>query len=90
MASETKQKTELAVEPHNPSNIENGETFTLSKGEAAIAEDTVAATSEYTAEQYRKLLWKIDLWLLPVMWVGFWAGEKSGFSNQNDMLMLRF
>jgi hypothetical protein len=35
----------------------------------AIAADTLAAESEYTEEFYKKLRWKIDLWLLPVMWV---------------------
>lgn len=34
-------------------------------------EDIVhAAESEFTPEQYRKLLWKIDLIILPLMWVG--------------------
>jgi ACS family allantoate permease-like MFS transporter len=31
--------------------------------------DTVNAETEYTPEQFRKLRWKIDLWLLPLMWV---------------------
>ena len=31
--------------------------------------DTVNAEAEYTPEQFRKLRWKIDLWLLPLMWV---------------------
>lgn len=35
-----------------------------------VVEDIVhAAESEYTPEQYRKLLWKIDLIILPLMWV---------------------
>lgn len=34
------------------------------------AEDIVhAAEAEFTPEQYRKLLWKIDLVILPFMWV---------------------
>lgn len=34
------------------------------------AEDIVhAAEAEFTPEQYRKLLWKIDLVILPLMWV---------------------
>jgi len=31
--------------------------------------DTVNAETEYTPEQFRKLRWKIDFWLLPLMWV---------------------
>jgi hypothetical protein len=34
-----------------------------------IVIDTVNAETEYTAEQFHKLRWKIDLWLLPLMWV---------------------
>jgi hypothetical protein len=32
-----------------------------------IAIDTVEAEHEYTAAEYRRLLWKIDLWLLPLV-----------------------
>ena len=35
-----------------------------------LAVDTVNAENEYTAQEYRRLLWKIDLWLLPLMWAG--------------------
>lgn len=31
--------------------------------------DTIDAEAEYTPEQFKKLRWKIDLWLLPLMWV---------------------
>jgi hypothetical protein len=34
-----------------------------------LIEDTVNAETEYTPAQFRKLRWKIDLWLLPLMWV---------------------
>ena len=34
-----------------------------------IAQDPVTAESEYTETEYRRLRWKIDLWLLPLMWV---------------------
>ena len=52
-------------------DVENGESNSIHKGSnEEIAADTIAAASEYTPEQYRKLLWKIDLYLLPVMWVG--------------------
>lgn len=33
-----------------------------------VAIDTVEAEQEYTPAEYRRLLWKIDLWLLPLMW----------------------
>jgi hypothetical protein len=44
---------------------------TLEKGEliSDVALDTVEAEHEYTDEDFRKLRWKIDLWLLPLMWV---------------------
>lgn len=32
-----------------------------------IAIDTVEAEHDYTAAEYRRLLWKIDLWLLPLV-----------------------
>lgn len=51
------------------------------------AEDIVhAAEEEFTPEQYRKLLWKIDLIILPLMWVcehriaskpGLWVGSRA-------------
>jgi hypothetical protein len=34
--------------------------------------DTINAETEYTPEQFKKLRWKIDLWLLPLMWVCSW------------------
>jgi len=34
-----------------------------------IIVDTINAETEYTPEQFRKLRWKIDFWLLPLMWV---------------------
>lgn len=51
-------------------DVENGESNSIHKGSnEEIAADTIAAATEYSPEQYRKLLWKIDLYLLPVMWV---------------------
>lgn len=66
---ESKELDVIAV-PARDADFENGETSSIHKGtDAEIAADTVAATNEYSAQQYRKLLWKIDLYLLPVMWV---------------------
>ncbi|KAF9883409.1 hypothetical protein FE257_003492 [Aspergillus nanangensis] len=48
----------------------------------AIQEGDVVA--EYSDEYYRKLLWKIDLWLLPLMWVcyGTQQTDKTSLSVQ--------
>jgi hypothetical protein len=35
-----------------------------------ITVGTATAETEYTEAEYRRLRWKIDLWLLPLMWVG--------------------
>ncbi|KAL3475449.1 MFS general substrate transporter [Aspergillus californicus] len=49
-----------------------------------IAQDTINAESEYTEADYQKLLWKIDLWLLPLMWVcyGTQQADKVSLSTQ--------
>ncbi|KAF9878393.1 hypothetical protein CkaCkLH20_03885 [Colletotrichum karsti] len=49
-----------------------------------IAIDTINAESEYTVEEYRRLLWKIDLWLLPLMWLcyGTQQADKTAVSVQ--------
>jgi hypothetical protein len=46
--------------------------------------DTVNAETEYTPEQFRKLRWKIDLFLLPLMWVcyGTQQSDKTAVSVQ--------
>lgn len=49
------------------------------------AEDIVhAAEAEFTPEQYRKLLWKIDLVILPLMWIcsGVQYADKVSISTQ--------
>ncbi|KAL4965453.1 MFS general substrate transporter [Aspergillus stella-maris] len=48
------------------------------------AEDTINAESEYTEADYRRLLRKIDLWLLPLMWVcyGTQQADKVSLSTQ--------
>lgn len=50
----------------------------------AVAEDTVDAGKEYSDRYYRRLLWKIDLWLLPLMWVcyGTQQADKTSLSTQ--------
>ena len=50
----------------------------------ALAEDTVAAVNDYSEHYYRELLWKIDLWLLPLMWVcyGTQQADKTSLSVQ--------
>ncbi|KAH9889193.1 major facilitator superfamily domain-containing protein [Xylariomycetidae sp. FL2044] len=49
-----------------------------------IAQDTINAVDEYSEVYYRKLLWKIDLWLLPLMWVcyGTQQADKTSLSTQ--------
>lgn len=47
-----------------------------------IALDTVDAANEYTQADYRRLLWKIDLCLLPLMWFcyGMQQADKTATS----------
>ncbi|KAK7227900.1 hypothetical protein V2G26_000070 [Clonostachys chloroleuca] len=49
-----------------------------------IQEGTVDVSAEYSAKYYRKLLWKIDLWLLPLMWIcyGTQQTDKTSLSVQ--------
>ncbi|KAI1877364.1 hypothetical protein JX265_003372 [Neoarthrinium moseri] len=49
-----------------------------------LAIDTVEAVYEYSDAYNRKLLWKIDLWLLPVMWIcyGTQQADKTSLSVQ--------
>lgn len=49
-----------------------------------LAIDTVEATYEYSDAYNRRLLWKIDLWLLPVMWIcyGTQQADKTSLSVQ--------
>jgi sugar phosphate permease len=50
----------------------------------AEAENTINAASEYSDEFYRKLLWKIDLCLLPLMWLSYGTqqADKNSLSTQ--------
>jgi hypothetical protein len=63
----------LAVSPdvERTNSKSGGGAYSITEGKV-LDEDTadiIAAEVEYSEEYYRKLLWKIDLWLLPVMWV---------------------
>lgn len=69
-SKESKEINFIAVSGSDTGDVKNGESNSIHKGsDHEIAADTIAAASEYTPEQYRKLLRKIDLYLLPVMWV---------------------
>lgn len=50
----------------------------------ALNIDTIEAATEYSDAYFRKLLWKIDLWLLPVMWIcyGTQQADKTSLSVQ--------
>ena len=62
-ATKTMRKPECEQNAISAPSIQHGEIL----GEK-IAIDTVEAEHEYTAVEFRRLLWKIDLCLLPVMW----------------------
>ncbi|KAJ3526039.1 hypothetical protein NM208_g11373 [Fusarium decemcellulare] len=49
-----------------------------------LQEGTVDISVEYSDKYYRRLLWKIDLWLLPLMWVcyGTQQTDKTSLSVQ--------
>lgn len=50
----------------------------------ALNIDTIEASTEYSDAYFRKLLWKIDLCLLPVMWIcyGTQQADKTSLSVQ--------
>ncbi|KAI0399851.1 major facilitator superfamily domain-containing protein [Xylaria palmicola] len=47
-------------------------------------ENTINAASEYSEDYYRRLLWKIDLFLLPLMWFSYGTqqADKNSLSTQ--------
>ncbi|KAI0866429.1 MFS general substrate transporter [Xylaria cubensis] len=59
------------------------ENSSVTKAEAE-AEDTIKAESEYSDQYYRKLLWKIDLVLLPLMWLSYGTqqADKTSIGTQ--------
>jgi hypothetical protein len=71
------KETPPSTEPHSePRDVEELKVLSspsqpslgLGKIDDIIA-DTVNSETEYTPEQFRKLRWKIDLWLFLLMWV---------------------
>ncbi|KAI3318913.1 MFS general substrate transporter [Xylariaceae sp. AK1471] len=50
----------------------------------AEVENAINVASEYSEEYYRKLLWKIDLCLLPLMWISYGTqqADKNSLSTQ--------
>ncbi|KAH7311398.1 major facilitator superfamily domain-containing protein [Stachybotrys elegans] len=52
--------------------------------EIDVLESEIQASSLYSDEYYRKLLWKIDLWLLPLMWLcyGTQQADKTSLGVQ--------
>jgi hypothetical protein len=61
----------------------------VSEGEADVAESgaeeiVLASEGEYTQEQYKRLLHKIDWMLLPLMWLsyGLQQADKTATSTQ--------
>lgn len=85
----SKEMDVITVPGRDTGDVENGESNSIHKGSnEEIAADTIAAASEYTPEQYRKLLWKIDLYLLPVMWVSEFSQSytKAMFLHLLDLL----
>ena len=67
----------------NSKNDVDGE-FDLKTEPDALNVDTIEAATEYSDAYFRKLLWKIDLWLLPVMWIcyGTQQADKTSLSVQ--------
>ncbi|KAI0466297.1 MFS general substrate transporter [Xylaria cf. heliscus] len=56
----------------------------LALGSETDVENTINAASQYSEEYYRKLLWKIDLFLLPLMWFSYGTqqADKNSLSTQ--------
>ncbi|RWA12074.1 hypothetical protein EKO27_g3027 [Xylaria grammica] len=58
--------------------------FTEAETGAEVLENAVDAVYEYSEGYYQKLLWKIDLWLLPLMWFSYGTqqADKNSLSTQ--------
>lgn len=66
-----------------PANVDVGEE--LGKGQINdVVLDTVVATEVYSQADYNRVLRKIDLWLLPLMWLcyGTQQADKVSISTQ--------
>lgn len=66
MANQEKKIDEISSGNSNP----NPESFSEGKAGGEAEDIVYAAEQEFDSEQYRRLLWKIDLVILPLMWVG--------------------
>ena len=45
------------------------DTKVLEKGSPNLVHDTVEAANEYTAADFKRILRKTDLYLMPIMWI---------------------
>jgi ACS family allantoate permease-like MFS transporter len=64
---------------HIPADIKTITPLDIDVGDGIVTD----ITEEYSEAYYRKLRWKIDLWLLPLMWVcyGTQQADKTGIST---------
>ncbi|WWC72941.1 uncharacterized protein I206_106905 [Kwoniella pini CBS 10737] len=62
---------------------ENGNVVTVN--EVNVAEEAILAEGEFTEEEYKKLRRKVDMLLLPLMWVcyGIQQTDKTGLGTMN-------
>lgn len=75
---------------HEPNEINKSvtreDTISITDGKVVneVTADILNAESEYATEYMRKLLWRIDLFLLPVMWFCFGTqqADKTALSTQ--------
>ena len=76
----SKQSTVAAMDIKSTGDVELTKIGTSND----LAADTVTAVDDYSQEYYRKLLWRIDLFLLPVMWIcyGTQQADKTSLSVQ--------
>lgn len=79
ISSAIKDKDAVGIEIKNVSTLS-----AIPESERETAIDTVAAAEQYTEEDYKTLVRKIDFVLLPLMWVlyGLQQADKTGISTQ--------
>ncbi|KAK0242011.1 major facilitator superfamily domain-containing protein [Armillaria nabsnona] len=79
ISSAIKDKDTVDIDVRNVSTLS-----AIPESERETAIDTVAAAEQYTEEDYKSLVRKIDLVLLPLMWVlyGLQQADKTGISTQ--------
>jgi hypothetical protein len=75
------KKEQKVVAEKQPDHIEINDTVGK---DFDILESDVQDTSIYLDEYFRKILWKINLWLLPLMWVcyGTQQADKTSLGVQ--------